>query len=171
MESQLIQYDNRIYRATQADGKYIATTANGKLVVDAAKARRFSSAAFFACAFDEWPTLTREQKANIIRLAVSHNPQMGWAPGATQKIINNMPIFDHCVLKTSLLVRSGRKNYGCRRILEAARYDTDLQMIDVSFKINNNLVPDVARAITAIFPEIPHKFFELRRNHQRGAAA
>lgn len=171
MNNSLVTMGKSVYRCLAANHAQ-ATLVTGTGHQDVALTRvKPLPAATFHLAFDEWPRLSRERKAAYMADAVISNPDMGWRAGAVMRITGNMPIFDHCVLKTSLLVRKGLKHYGCRRILEAARFDTDLQMIDVSFKINNNVVPDIARLLTVMFPEVPQGFFELRNNPQRGAAA
>jgi len=171
IENTLIEQGGRIYRAYIGRDSFHIVTAQGRQEVNAAKVRPVHNAATYHSAFDEWADLSREQKAARIRAAVHFNPQMGWRVGAMDRLIANMPIFDHCVVETGLLVRRGIKHYACRTILEVARHHTTLHMIDNTYKINNNLIPDLARLLTVMFPEIPQRFFDLRGNGQRGAAA
>ena len=114
--------------------------------------------------FDEWGGRPDDTKAMFIRAAVFDNPQILWSQAAVNKIIDNLPIFNYAVWETAAVVRAGHTRYGMRTILEVARHNTSLNMLDRDFKINNNAAPDMARVIMCLFPEVPAGFFETRRS-------
>jgi hypothetical protein len=54
-----------------------------------------------------------------------------------------------------------RKRYSARAIIHVIRWETDLRETDVTFKINNNWTPYLARLFMDLNPEYTG-FFELR---------
>jgi hypothetical protein len=64
------------------------------------------------------------------------------------------------------LWRKGRKHYAARTIIEWLRHESNVSEADITFKLNNNFIPDLARLYARIYPQRAH-FFELR--HQAGS--
>lgn len=63
---------------------------------------------------------------------------------------------------------SGYKRYGIKAILEAIRFDRDVQFGPASsYKVNNNISSRLARDIMFEHPELAG-FFELRQLHDDG---
>lgn len=66
---------------------------------------------------------------------------------------------------------SGRRHYSARTIVEWLRHETALRESGVTFKLDGNMVPDMARLYLCFHPERAG-FFELRRpdgSQQRAA--
>jgi hypothetical protein len=71
---------------------------------------------------------------------------------------NNFDIFKRFAIEAEK-VRSSRRHYSARTIIEYIRHETTLRENDV-FKINNNVAPDCARLYMAL--RGCHGFFDLR---------
>jgi len=59
-----------------------------------------------------------------------------------------------------------RPRFGAKAIIEIIRWDTMIQERDITFKVNNNHAPDLARLIMARFPEFDG-FFSIRGSVNR----
>lgn len=64
------------------------------------------------------------------------------------------------------LWRKGRKHYAARTIIEWLRHESSVSEADITFKLNNNFIPDLARLYACFYPD-RERFFEVR--HQDGS--
>lgn len=163
--STLVSQGPRVYRCVESSPTHATLIfPEGERDVALCRVKTITVVHPWHCAFDEWAGLEEEQKAAFICAAIWHKHNVNWAPGVQEKVIRNMAVFDQCVIETAIIVRRGVAHYSCRAMLEIVRHNTFLRMDDQDFKINNNLIPDIARLLMVMFPEIPAGFFELRRN-------
>jgi hypothetical protein len=54
--------------------------------------------------------------------------------------------------RRALLVGERRKHYSARTIAETIRHDTVIGELHTGFKVNNNMVPDMARLFAMLHP-------------------
>ena len=71
-------------------------------------------------------------------------------------------------VKAFQMLRTGRKRYSARRIMESLRWDYDLKTTGDVFEINNDFTPIYVRLLIYNHPEF-EDFFELRVIRSRGA--
>lgn len=76
----------------------------------------------------------------------------------------NREIWREFVTRAQAVKRSGRSRFSARMIMENIRWNTMLRDKDVTFKVNNNVIPGLARLAMAAHPEL-EGMFELRREH------
>ena len=74
----------------------------------------------------------------------------------------NARIYTEFERRALYMARSGRKQYSARTIVEAIRWNTDMQDTDTLFKINGNYVPGMARLFMETHGEQYPGFFSLR---------
>jgi len=74
----------------------------------------------------------------------------------------NARIYTEFERRALCMARAGRKHYSARTIVEAIRWNTDLQDSDSIFKINGNYVPGMARLFMETHDEQYPGFFQLR---------
>lgn len=85
----------------------------------------------------------------------------GYPTGFMAWLSDNWGIWEAFERRALMAWRSGRKHYSARRIMEGVRCDTELRDKDITFKVNNNWTPGLARYFLEQHPECG-KFFELR---------
>lgn len=168
----LVKQGTRVHRCISTGNGYAKLIKNGACeTVSLSRIKTIPVVHSYQSSFDEWTNVPDTIKRHRIRDAIAHNPQLCWQAGAADTIARNLPVFDHCVVETCLLVRKGVTHYACRTILEVARHKTYIAMIEGDYKINNNLIPDIARLLIAIFPEVPEGFFQLRHGRRNSGVA
>jgi len=60
-------------------------------------------------------------------------------------------------------IKKGFRHYSARTIMEFLRHNSNLEADPLKvFKINNDLIPTLARDFMAVHPEAPDGFFEMR---------
>lgn len=72
----------------------------------------------------------------------------------------NEHIYLHFKAQAIRMAMTGRKHYSARCIAETVRWETELRDSSVQFKLNNNMIPGMARLFMA---ELGHKFPEFFR--------
>lgn len=73
----------------------------------------------------------------------------------------NPAIYQAFKQKAQALLRSGKKKYGAKAIMEVVRYEHDLQHPKDEFKISNSYTAYYARALTVWNPEFKD-FFDFK---------
>ena len=66
--------------------------------------------------------------------------------------------------KALAMARTGRPRYSARTLVEVLRWDTDLADTSTTFKIDNDMIPGMARLWLKIWGTDYPKFFALRDN-------
>lgn len=85
-------------------------------------------------------------------------------------LADNRPIWDRFEMEATKLWNRGRKHYSARTIIEFLRHETALFEKDCTFRINNNIAPDLARLYRLRYPDRAD-FFETRVQHGTSRAA
>ncbi len=75
----------------------------------------------------------------------------------------NPAVFHRFGREALRVIRRGWKHYSARTIMEVMRHHSNLEADPTKrFKINDHLIPTLARDFMTAHPEAPKKFFELR---------
>ena len=75
---------------------------------------------------------------------------------------SNSHIWTAFSFQASRMAMTGRKRYSARTIVEVMRWNTELKDSSVTFKIQNNMIPGLARLWMKTWGETYPKFFEIR---------
>lgn len=94
-----------------------------------------------------------------LRALVMHAAAM--RPGLPEWLEGNWPIWARFRAEADKVRASGREHYAARTIAEFLRHQTALREPSGEFKLNNNVVPMLARLYMAVTPGADG-FFELR---------
>lgn len=102
---------------------------------------------------------------------VMSNSDYDYLPKFKLWLYSNYPLWVAFVDKTREMSRfKKRPRFGAKAIIEIIRWDTMVHERDITFKVNNNHAPDLARLIMARFPEFDG-FFSIRGSVNRQDAA
>lgn len=84
-------------------------------------------------------------------------------PAECEFLCENRQLYDDFAAEATKIRATGRKRYSARTIAEVLRHNSATRGADPSYKINNNIIPVMAR----IFMKLAHcdGFFEVR-NHE-----
>jgi hypothetical protein len=80
-------------------------------------------------------------------------------------LLDNLHVFLTFLRHTRKLMKMDIYRYSARTIVEHMRFNSDVSDSDVTFKINNNLIPDLARMAMLAFPVLDG-FFETRNGNR-----
>lgn len=86
----------------------------------------------------------------------------GFPPGFWQWLNDNETLYLHFKAQAIRMALTGRTRYSARTIIEVLRWETELRDSDIQFKINNNMVPGMARLFVAECGRQFPGFFQLR---------
>lgn len=88
------------------------------------------------------------------------------SPEFTTWVAENPAIVARFFLEAHRVWLRGRRHYSARTIIEFIRHETSLaDASDLAYKINNNVVPKLARLYLRIYPE-RDGLFELRNKEE-----
>jgi hypothetical protein len=96
-------------------------------------------------------------KQNVIDFPSDTYPAGFW-----RWLAENEHIYDAFKIEAIRMALTGRERYSARTIVELLRWQSDLKDSDVTFKINGNYVPGMARLFMSEFGHKFPKFFALR---------
>lgn len=97
-------------------------------------------------------------------LAVARESAERWRDypdGFFRWLDNNRAIWRQFVECAREVKKSGRRHFSARVIMENIRWNTLLRDKDVTFKVNNNYTPGLARLAMRVYPEL-EGMFDLR---------
>lgn len=98
-----------------------------------------------------------EYMAEIIKEHAAEFP-----PEIKQWLFDNEHIWVAFTKEAFSAQSNGYKHYSARTIVEYLRHKSMLREKDGEWKINNNVVPYLARLISRVYPEFMKTFFEFR---------
>lgn len=85
-------------------------------------------------------------------------------------LLANFPIWRAFEREATRLWMRGRKHYSARTIAEWIRHNTTLAEVESRWKLNNNVIPDLARLYADFYPDRAD-FFEFRHSDDSLARA
>jgi hypothetical protein len=86
----------------------------------------------------------------------------GFPAKVQEWLIDNEHIWDAFVREAFKAHSAGRKHYSARTIIEFLRHHSMMSEKSGEWKINNDVVPYLARLIAKVYPNTMGSFFEYR---------
>ncbi len=71
--------------------------------------------------------------------------------------------------RANAVAKAGKEQFSARTIIESMRWDSEMELGNAEYKVNNNYAPDMARLFTLMNPD-KSKLFQMRATGQKRAA-